>query len=74
VLERSGSFQDMKIQAKDCHHGGLFQMEPELGTSETNTLGADFIYTGQPPGESRLCFTNGRSAATTARRRRRSSR
>jgi hypothetical protein len=60
VLERSGSFQDMKIQAKDCHQGGLFQMEPEPGTTETNTLGADFVYTGQPPGESRLCFTNRR--------------
>jgi hypothetical protein len=60
VLERSGSFQDMKIQAKDCHQGGLFQLEPQPGTTETNTLGPDFVYTGQPPGASRLCFTNGR--------------
>jgi hypothetical protein len=60
VLERAGSSQDMKIQAKDCQQGGLFQMEPEPGTTETNTLGPGFRYTQQPPGEERLCFTNGR--------------
>jgi hypothetical protein len=59
VLERAGEFQDMKIQAKDCHQGGLFQMEPEPGTREVNTLGPDFTYTSQPAGETRLCFTNG---------------
>jgi hypothetical protein len=59
VLERSGGGQDMKIQAKDCVQGGLFQMEPEPGTRERNTLGDDFVYTNQPPGEQRLCFTNG---------------
>ena len=59
VLERSGGGQDMKIQAKDCVQGGLFQMEPEPGTRERNTLGDSFIYTNQPPGEQRLCFTNG---------------
>jgi hypothetical protein len=62
VLERSGGGQDMKIQAKDCQQGGLFQMEPEPGTTERNTLGPDFTYTSQPPGEERLCFTNGRFA------------
>jgi hypothetical protein len=60
VLERSGGGQDMKIQAKDCVQGGLFQMEPEPGTRERNTLGDDFVYTNHPPGEQRLCFTNGR--------------
>lgn len=60
VLERSGGGQDIKIQAKDCQQGGLFQMEPEPGTRERNTLGPDFTYTTQPPGEERLCFTNGR--------------
>lgn len=60
VLERSGGGQDMKIQAKDCQQGGLFQMEPEPAATETNTLGPDFSYTAQPPGEERLCFTNGR--------------
>jgi hypothetical protein len=33
VLERNGGGQDMKIQAKDCHQGGVFQMEPEPGTT-----------------------------------------
>jgi hypothetical protein len=65
VLERSGGGQDMKIQAKDCQQGGLFQMEPEPGTLERNTLGPDFTYTSQPPGEERLCFTN-REAVTRA--------
>ena len=60
VLERSGGGQDMKIQSKDCVQGGLFQMEPEPGTLERNTLGDGFRYTVQPPGEERLCFTNGR--------------
>ena len=60
VLERSGGGQDMKIQAKDCQQGGLFQVEPEPGTRERNTLGDGFVYTNQPPGEQRLCFTKGR--------------
>jgi hypothetical protein len=58
VLERSGGGQDTKIQAKDSRQGGFFQMEPEPGTKERNTLGPDFRYTSQPPGEERLCFTN----------------
>jgi hypothetical protein len=29
VIERSGTAVDMKIQAKDCAQGGIFQMEPE---------------------------------------------
>src|SRR3712207_9471140 len=44
VLRRSGGGQDMKIQAKDCPQGGLFQMEPEPGTRERNTLGPGFTY------------------------------
>ena len=62
MLERSGDGQDMKIQAKDSQQGGLFQMEPEPGTMESDTLGPDFTYTSQPPSEERLCFTNGRFA------------
>jgi hypothetical protein len=58
VLERNGGGQDIKIQAKDCVQGGLFQMEPEPGLRERNTLGDAFRYTVQPPGEERLCFTN----------------
>ena len=48
----------MKIQAKDCLQGGVFQLEP--GTRERNTLGDELPSTNQPPGEQRLCFTNGR--------------
>ena len=29
VIERSGAVVDMKVQAKDCAQGGIFQMEPE---------------------------------------------
>ncbi len=29
VIERSGVTLDMKVQAKDCARGGIFQMEPE---------------------------------------------
>ena len=50
----------MKMQAKGCQQGGLFQMEHEPGTRERNTLGPDFRYTSQPPGATRLCFTNDR--------------
>lgn len=61
VLRRSGGNrdQDVKVQAKDCAQGGLFQMEVEPGARETNTLAAGFRYTRQPTGEERLCFTNG---------------
>jgi hypothetical protein len=56
VLERNGGGQDMKIQAKDCHQGGVFQMEPEPGTTYTHTLGVP-SYTGVSPlAASRLCF------------------
>jgi hypothetical protein len=57
----------MKIQAKDCHQGGLFQMEPEPGTTETNTLGPEFIYTGEPLRESRLCISKGRFSCHDSR-------
>jgi hypothetical protein len=61
VLRRSGGGQDMKIQAKDCPQGGLFQMEPEPGTRERNTLGPGFTYENGTPGQDGpLCFTNGR--------------
>jgi hypothetical protein len=63
VLQRSGGGQSMKIQAKDCHQGGLFQMEPQPGTTEVNTLGTGWHYTGRAPGSSRLCISNGRISA-----------
>jgi hypothetical protein len=56
VIERNGGGQDMKIQAKDCHQGGLFQMEPEPGTTFTHTLGVP-EYTGESPLEpNRQCW------------------
>jgi hypothetical protein len=56
VIERNGGGQDMKIQAKDCHQGGLFQMEPEPGTTYTHTLGVP-QYTGESPLQNdRLCW------------------
>ena len=35
VIDRSGPGLTMKIQAKDCANGGLFQMEPERGDGGT---------------------------------------
>lgn len=55
-LER-GTGQSLKIQAKDCQQGGIFQHEPEPGLVYTHVLGAGFRYNG-PPGEGSLCFTN----------------
>jgi hypothetical protein len=63
VLQRSGGGQTMKIQAKDCHQGGLFQMEPEPGTVEVNNLAPGWHYTGVAAGSGRLCMTNGRISA-----------
>jgi hypothetical protein len=51
-LGRTGSGLSMKLQAKDCANGGLFQMEPERGdgttTRITHTLGADAFYYDNP--------------------------
>ena len=42
----------MKLQAKDCANGGIFQMEPERGdgtaTRFTHTLGPDAFYFDNP--------------------------
>ena len=64
VLERSGGGQDMKVQAKNCPQGGLFQLEPEPGTRERNSLGPDYRFTRTQPGGP-LCVThvNGRFSA-----------
>jgi hypothetical protein len=59
VITRKGTRQSIKIQAKDCAQGGLFQMEPEPAVTQTNTLGDTFRYTNVPAGATRLCFTNG---------------
>lgn len=49
-LRRSGSAGKMKIQAKDCATGGIFQMEPETGqnTTITHTLAAGMFYFKNP--------------------------
>ena len=60
VLQRSGGGQAMKVQAKNCQQGGLFQMEAEPGTTYMHELATGFHYTRQPAGQTRLCFTNGR--------------
>jgi hypothetical protein len=52
VIRREGSGLKMKIQAKDCAQGGLFQMEPERGdgtaTRITHTLGSEVFYFDNP--------------------------
>ena len=50
VLERRGAGIKMKIQAKDCAQGGIFQMEPETGgeVQVTHTLGAGMYYFKNP--------------------------
>jgi len=52
VLERSGGDLKMKIQAKDCAAGGLFQMEPEredgTATRITHTLAPDVFFYDNP--------------------------
>ncbi|MFC4426030.1 hypothetical protein [Deinococcus navajonensis] len=50
VLERRGSSAKMKIQAKDCAQGGIFQMEPETGApvTVTHTLAPGMYYYKNP--------------------------
>lgn len=57
VIEREGSI-DMKIQSKDCDQGGVFQMEPEPSTTETNRLAPGFRYCYQASPIDRRFFTN----------------
>jgi hypothetical protein len=52
VLQRSGPGLTMKIQAKDCAQGGIFQMEPERGdgtaTRITHVLADGAFYFDNP--------------------------
>lgn len=52
VLMRTGTGVSMKIQAKDCTQGGLFQMEPERGdgtvTRITHVLAVGTFYFDNP--------------------------
>ncbi|MDX6534404.1 MAG: hypothetical protein QOF68_2148 [Gaiellales bacterium] len=52
VIDRAGAGLNMKLQAKDCANGGLFQMEPQRGdggtTQITHTLATDVFYFDNP--------------------------
>lgn len=52
VVKRSGGSLDMKIQAKDCAQGGIFQMEPERDdnrkTRITHVLAPGIFYFDNP--------------------------
>lgn len=52
VLQRTGTGLKMKIQAKDCAQGGIFQMEPErndkTATKFTHTLATGVFYFDNP--------------------------
>jgi hypothetical protein len=51
-IQRTGAGVSMKIQAKNCAQGGLFQMEPEradgTATRIVHTLGPDAFYYDNP--------------------------
>lgn len=52
VIQRTGTGLKMKIQAKDCARGGIFQMEPErndkTATRITHTLATGAFYFDNP--------------------------
>jgi hypothetical protein len=58
VLQRSGPGLSMKIQAKDCATGGIFQMEPQRGdgtaTTFTHVLADGAFYFDNPSVRDRL--------------------
>ncbi|ADV66103.1 hypothetical protein [Deinococcus maricopensis] len=60
VMERRGSGVKMKIQAKDCAQGGIFQLEPEAGRdlTMTHTL-APGMYYFKNPYTGKVNFGNG---------------
>jgi hypothetical protein len=57
ILLQRGTGQSIKIQAKDCPQGGIFQMEPQPGTSIVHALAAGYTYYEDALG--RTLFTNG---------------
>ena len=71
-LDRTGTGLSMKITAKDCANGGIFQVEPERGdgttTRFTHTLGPDAFYYDNPNFRARegdlLPFKDGTQAVT----------
>ena len=72
-LSRTGTGVSMKIQAKDCAQGGIFQMEPQRGDG-TRTRVTHTLAVSTTPGLAPFYFDNpnfrargsGSSSATTA--------
>jgi hypothetical protein len=62
VIRRMGQAVSMKIQAKDCAAGGVFQMEPVTGrdTTVTHTLAPGIFYF-KNPATGRINFGDGGS-------------
>ena len=58
VIQRMGSGLSMKIQAKDCANGGIFQIEPAradgTATRFTHVLASDVFYFDNPNVRNRL--------------------
>ena len=48
VIMRTGSAVSMKIQAKDCAQGGIFQMEPERGDGQTTRIVHTLAQSSEP--------------------------
>ena len=57
VISRTGTGLSMKIQAKDCAQGGIFQMEPERGDG-TRTRIIHTLATSATPGLTPFYFDN----------------
>jgi hypothetical protein len=57
ILLQRGTGQSIKITGKDCPQGGIFQMEPQPGTTIVHTLGAGYTYYADTLG--RTLLTNG---------------
>ena len=48
IITRTGSAVSMKIQAKDCAQGGIFQMEPERGDGQTTRIVHTLAQSSEP--------------------------
>ena len=62
LLLRKGNVK-MKVQARDCEQGGVFQLEADSPITMTHKLGAGdgtnpFVYPAGQSGTGRLCFTD----------------
>jgi hypothetical protein len=57
ILLKRGGGPSIKITGKDCPQGGIFQMEPEPGTTIVHKLGAGYTYYEDALG--RTLFSNG---------------